>query len=232
MILPSKFVSERIMFTVDFGDRLPWGSVVTLAKIIVEVFSGVDTVPQRVFSQVYSIDGTKVTFQVKAGLAGVIYNLITAVQVATKWYYFEMKLAVLPDSANLAPLYPLTRVFTSLPYVQFTKDEVVPSVFPTGGLLLVVLYKHPMQPDNVNTSLIPTGGDLFVKPVPPFIDKVDTSLLPTNGALLIPPIGNFFDKVNTSIVPTNGALFLPPLGTFIDKTNTSLVPTNGALYIP
>lgn len=239
MILPSKLVNERIMFTIDYGDRLAWGSVITQARIIVEVFSGVDTSPQQVFAQVYAIEGTNVTYQVQLGLPGVIYTLIIAVEVLSTWTYYEVKLAVLPDLSDAEAtrvtdaLYPLTRVLTSLPYVQFVKEETNLSVVPTGGLMLVLLYLHTVQPDKVDIQIVPTGGDLFVKPLPYVIDKVNLSILPTNGALLIPPLRYLFDKTDLSIVPTNGALKLAlKANQDPDDVNVSIVPTNGALYIP
>ena len=89
MILPAKLVNERLMFLIDYGDELPWGSIITRAKITVTVSSGEDPTPQKVFSQVWDIDGTIVTYQVRNGLPGVVYDLNTAVQVSGEWLHIS-----------------------------------------------------------------------------------------------------------------------------------------------
>ena len=64
------------------------GSVIDAATILVEVSSGADSNPYNVFSQILDVDETKVTFQVRAGLPGVIYKLICGVRVSGDWTYF------------------------------------------------------------------------------------------------------------------------------------------------
>lgn len=231
MILPAKLVNERLMFLIDYGDKLPWGSVITRAKITVTVSSGEDTTPQKVFSQVWDIDGTIVTYQVRNGLPGVVYDLNTAVQVSGEWLYMTVKLAVLPDSGDVGALYPLTRVFTSLPYVQLIVEETTQTVFPTDGLLIRLLYDSVVQPDNVNQSLIPTNGDLFEVPPPEFVDAINQNLIPSNGDLKDPPLSELQDdNVEPTLIPTGGQLKIPPLGNVFDQVNQGVLPTGGDLY--
>lgn len=232
MILPTKFENERIMFTIDYGDMLPWGSVVELAKITVEVSSGNDPYPQRVFSQTWDIEGTIVTYQVRRGIPGVIYRLLTAVLVAGDWVYREVKLAIVPDHGDVGSLYPLTRIFTSLLYVQLIVEETIQTVFPTDGLLIRLLYDSAMQPDNVNQSLIPIDGDLFEVPPPEFVDDINQNLIPSNGDLKVPPLGELQDNVEPTLIPTGGELKVPPTGT-IQAENVAVWfgPTGGELKL-
>lgn len=234
MILPAKLVNERLMFLIDYGDKLPWGSVVTGAKIEVTVSSGEDTTPQKVFSQVWDIDGTIVTYQVRNGLPGVVYDLNTAVQVSGEWLYMTVKLAVLPDSGDVGALYPLTRVFTSLPYVQLMTDEISQSLEPTSGVLVQVLYESDLQPDNVDISMTPNGGELIPPATGKFLDEVTLSAAtPTDGDLFTPPPAIADPGACVSDValePSTGILAIPPLGNIqIEEIDLVLVPTGGTL---
>lgn len=233
MILPAKLVNERLMFLIDYGDKLPWGSVVTGAKIEVTVSSGEDTTPQKVFSQVWGIDGTIVTYQVRNGLPGVVYDLNTAVQVSGEWLYMTVKLAVLPDSGDVGALYPLTRVFTSLPYVQLMTDEISQGMEPTSGVLVQILYESELQPDNVDLTMEPTGGDLLIPPPGETFSESEMGLIPTDGDLFTPPTANIDPNsavVDLALEPSTGILAVPPLGNIqVELVNVGLSPTGGTM---
>lgn len=212
MILPTKFENERIMFTIDYGDMLPWGSVVELAKITVEVSSGDDPVPQRVFSQTWDIDGTIVTYQVRRGVPGVIYRLLTAVMVAGDWVYKEVKLAVIPDHGDVGSLYPLTRVFTSLPYVQQLVDSVEHSINPIQGYIVQLLFESNSQPSNVDQLLEVIGGDLKDPPLGDAEDLLDQLLEASSGVLTNPISGRVVDTLDLVLTSDTGTLKIPPIG--------------------
>ena len=159
MILPAKLVNERLMFVIDYGDKLPWGSVITLAKITVDVSSGTDPSPQRVFSQTWDIDGTKVTYQVRQGLPGVIYNLNTAVHVAGEWLHMTMKLAVMPDSGDVGALYPLTRIFTSLPYYQYIQDGLDFDVAFVDAFTQGIFVAYTVPAESLDIDLAFVSGE-------------------------------------------------------------------------
>ncbi len=232
--LPIKLVNERLMFTIDYGDKLPWGSVITLAAITVEVFSGEDAHPQRVFSQVWEINGTAVTFQVRQGLPGVIYSLQTKVKFNDDWLYRDLKLAVMPDHGDVGALYPLTRIFTSLPYVQLVQDSVESVVSPVNGFLVRLLYDATTQPDNVDIGMLPVDGDLFEPPPGEFVDSADVSpVIPTDGDLFEPPPAQVKpDKTTPILLIEDGDLFIPPMGMIDPDLNMLvLVPTGGELTV-
>ena len=153
MILPAKFEHERIMFVIDYGDIIPWGSVIDRAKITVEVSSGDDPHPQRVFSQVWSVDGSIVTYQVRNGVVGVIYNLMTGVQIDGEWIYKQIKLAIVPDQVDVGSLYPLTRFFTSLPYYQYTDDSLEIGLTFDDAFTRGIFQSYTVPPESIDLAL-------------------------------------------------------------------------------
>lgn len=230
MILPAKLVNERLMFVIDYGDKLPWGSVITLAKITVDVSSGTDPNPQRVFSQTWDIDGTKVTYQVQQGLPGVIYNLNTAVHVAGEWLSVTMKLAVMPDQGSVGALYPLTRVFTSHPYPQIFYDNSIETVEFLGGLLKEQAAGY--LEDDALTEFLELMGGALVEVLPPeIIDNATEVLTLEGGSLVVPPIGNIVDKETEIITLEGGLLKVVPTGEILDNSTETLSLQGGSLEV-
>lgn len=221
------------MFVIDYGDKLPRGTIVTFAKITVEVSSGVDELPQRVFSQVWDIDGTKVTFQVRQGLPGVIYTLKTAVAFADTWLYRDMKLAVLPDFGDVGALYPLTRVFTSQPYPQEFIESVTTSAY-MGMVLLEDLVKLGDVAADRELNAIWLSGGVLNESLGNIIEDNETNQIAlTGGVLQEPPTGNFTDNEQDHIVLTGGVLAVVPTGYPQDNNETNHIAlTGGELKVP
>lgn len=231
MILPTKFENERIMFTIDYGDMLPWGSVVELAKITVEVSSGNDPYPQRVFSQIWDIEGTIVTYQVRRGVPGVIYRLLTAVLVAGNWIYKEVRLAIAPDHGDVGSLYPLTRILTTHPYIQYYDTPLVSFLSAAGGELRTILHFGDISPDKMGAQLASMGGEIKDPPNGIFKDSAASTLIARGGELKLPRAHRMSpDAIENALIANGGELLIPPSGTMeSDSVDGALVATGGEL---
>jgi hypothetical protein len=229
-VLPSKTVTERKMFSVDFGDILPWNPVITFARMQVSVFSGVDPAPQQVFWKVVSITGTTVVFQVRLGLVGVVYRLNCQVEVGGQWYDKEVNLAIREDFADVSGLYPFTRFFTSRPYAQqLQSDQINASLLITSGDLDTLLLSADLEDDELLATLIPLDGALFNSTPPGVFDEVDAVITLTSGVLKEPPRGDVRDRIDAVIFPSSGLMFNGPQGLLVDEVDATLTITSGTL---
>jgi hypothetical protein len=231
-VLPSKTVTERRMFSVDFGDILPWAPTITFARMRVTALSGEDDTPQQVFWKVVSITGTVVTFQVRLGLPGVIYQLKCEVEVGGEWYDRDIKLAILPDFADVSGLYPITATFVSMPYaIQAEPDNLAVGFFPESGELDTVLLEALTEPDDLLLGFFPDSGELFILGNPEFVDDLNVTMIPVSGFLASPPSGTFKDNLNLTFFPTNGVLLNPPIGDVKDNLSITFAPSSGSLNV-
>ena len=77
IVLPGKYVNEKVVVSCDFAKRLP--HLVNLAAgtavVAATVLSGVDASPSAILSGLPSIEGTKVKQFIIAGVNGVMYKL-------------------------------------------------------------------------------------------------------------------------------------------------------------
>lgn len=228
-VLPSKTVAERRMFSVDFGDILPWAPTITFARMRVSVFSGTDGTPQQVFWKVISITGTVVIFQVRLGTPGVIYSLKCEVEVNGKWYDRDVKLAILTDFADVSGLYPFTQIFTSGPYAIEWFDEVNVDLAVVSGILDTLLVEAEMEGDDVNVTFAAVSGALFASQPPEIIDNVNVTLTPMSGTIKVPPNGTIVDRVDVTMFPQVGTLKPGPQGLMSDEIDVTMIPMSGSL---
>lgn len=78
IVLPGKYVNEKIVVSCDFAKRLPIGVSLAAgtASVTAEVLTGVDASPSAILSGAASISGSKVLQFVINGVSGVTYKLI------------------------------------------------------------------------------------------------------------------------------------------------------------
>lgn len=229
---PTKLVNERISLSVPFGDEIPWGLVITRANVTVTVFSGTDPYPQRVFWRATSLDNCSVVLQFRQGVSGVIYNVLVEAIAGEIPYSKSFCLAILPDSAELPDLFPLTRILTSHPYVQTFNDSGDISFEVTGGTLTLVV-KHGVVASDLTTLSLSVAPSALILYIPPkFIDLTTYSLTIVGGTLALPPHGQFKDNTTFSLTVKDGTILIPPLGQFKDNTTLSLTVTPSTLLWP
>lgn len=219
LTLPSKLASERIQFTIDYSDMLPWGAVISSARLIVTVSSGVDALPQQVFWKIVSIIGNKVTYRVRLGTPGVIYLLTFGAYAGAVWYEKARKLAILLDYANIAALYPFTRIFTSLPYgaeiVGINYSEAV--AFLGGELKSIGLGYLPNDSDTEITALV--GGLLRETPTGNVVESSNSIPTLVGGLLQAVATGNVVESSNSIPALIGGALIPVPTGNIVEHSN-------------
>lgn len=78
ILLPGKYVDERIVVSCDFAKRLPHGVGLGTgtAEVTVTVLSGSDGNPEAILSGSPTISGTKVLQFVVGGVDGVTYKMV------------------------------------------------------------------------------------------------------------------------------------------------------------
>ncbi len=81
ILLPGKYVNERVVVSCDFAKRLAAGVGLAAgtATVTATVLTGADPSPSAILSGSPSISGTKVLQFVIAGLDGVTYKLVFTV---------------------------------------------------------------------------------------------------------------------------------------------------------
>lgn len=234
-LLPTKSVTERLTIVANFADEIPWESTISEVSAEVKVASGIDPTPQKVFWRYSTITGPEVTFQVRAGLPGVIYVVKIGAKVGTSWYFREAKLAVIKDFADGPALFTPTTIVTSHPYPQIWYDQTTSEMIPLrGGRLHVTLIESNLADDRTNPIFRFREGQLFEVPPPEFIDKTSSLAFPASGKLFIPPPGTLDpSKTDVLVRPQTGKMYQQPLGNLpLDKTDAGIVPASGALYTP
>lgn len=230
-VLPSKTVSERRAFSINFGDELPWGSVITGARLDVRVFSGVDPSPRRIFARFISITGPEVVFQVKQGLPGVTYALTLRVAVGAVWYERECLLSVLSDFADTGPLFPVALSVTSMPYAQIYYSNISCSISLGAGTLTGVVTHAHLDNAFIDVSIQPQVGALYIPTVyTGNTDYLSVSIQPITGTLVIPivPAGSLANA-SVSISPNNGRVFLSIKAKVNDTASVQITLGTGTL---
>lgn len=227
MSIPSKLLNERISFRVPFGDEVPWGVDLDGATVTITVIGGVDPYPQRVFWRTSSLDDQVAVIQFRGGVVGVLYNILVTATAGGKAYTKNFRLAILPDSANLPDLFPLTRILTSHPYHQFTQDSAEFTFTVTGGTITLIVKHGDAASDDASIGLeVLTGG----VNIPTFFGWEDSGSITfdvTGGTVRLPPYGNFEDANSLSFDVKTGELLIPPLGRWPDAGTIAFDVTSG-----
>lgn len=94
--VPSKRPSETIPITVDFNNVIGNNEVLSAATNVI-VGSGEDPSPGNILFGAVTIDGSKITQSITAGVAGVIYKVYFSVAAANGAFIKYCNLAVVSD---------------------------------------------------------------------------------------------------------------------------------------
>lgn len=174
-IHPPKRVIEVVDISFDFSDDLLPGETFTANLTQVSLYSGIDPTPSDLLYQTVSVVGNVCTQKIKAGVVGVIYDVVLGITTSTgRIVQQATRVAILPDNTPATPTY-IPLYFTSRVYpVDVSEYYVLPNISILDGHSL----ENPLTVEWIQCSIAMQDGALYTSAVSYNIPHEDMQAIP------------------------------------------------------